>query len=221
MAETALYNRDHPNGYIASGNTYESDKQKVCLFHHPHYTKFPVNFPSNMNQSTVNASTSSTFIPTSLLAQAQKCITTLMSKESGNRNKNNNPTPVLRYDQDWKKSGPPPRITESTWQSFNTIPEKEDPCSSVNFGIIVWYLNGEINYLDFTDKNHNVKNSRYQIIGAYSSAVLGEDLFDPWLLRLAKIVQQLWRIEEYASDAIFLHLASAKSVQQLVQLVNP
>ena len=46
-------------------------------------------------------------------------------------------------------------------------------------------------------------------------------MFDPWLLRIAKIVQQLCRIEYYASDAIVLHLASAKSVRQLVQLENP
>ena len=29
-----------------------------------------------------------------------------------------------------------------------------------NFGIIVWYLNGEINYLTLTETNHNVKNAR-------------------------------------------------------------
>ena len=28
-----------------------------------------------------------------------------------------------------------------------------------NFGIIVRYLNGQINYLDFTDTKHNVKNA--------------------------------------------------------------
>ena len=66
-----------------------------------------------------------------------------------------------------------------------------------------------------------MKNTRYQLIGASSYAVLGENVFDPWLLRLAKILQQLLRIEEYASDVIFLYLASAKSVRQLVQLENP
>ena len=66
-----------------------------------------------------------------------------------------------------------------------------------------------------------MKNARYQLIGASSAAVLGENVFDPWLLRLANIVQQLWRIEDYESEAIFLHLASAKSVRQLVQLENP
>ena len=90
-----------------------------------------------------------------------------------------------------------------------------------NFGIIVRYLSGDINYLSLMDTNHNVKNARYQIIGASSADVLGENVFDPWLLRLAKIVQQLWRIEEYASDAIVLHLASAKSVRQLVRLEKP
>ena len=85
-----------------------------------------------------------------------------------------------------------------------------------NFGIIVQYLNDEINYLALTDTNQKVKNARYQIIGTSSDGVLGENVFEPWLLRLANIVQQLWRIEDYASDAIFLHLASAKSVWKLV-----
>ena len=44
MTETALYNRDYPNREIASGNPYESYKHKVCLFQHPHYNKFLVNF---------------------------------------------------------------------------------------------------------------------------------------------------------------------------------
>ena len=104
----------------------------MCLFHHPHYTKFRVNFPSNMNQSPVNSSTSYNFIPPSLLDQAQKRITTSASQESGNRNRNNNPTPVFRYDQYWKNSGPPPGITEGMCQSFNTLPEKEDHCYGLN-----------------------------------------------------------------------------------------
>ena len=34
-------------------------------------------------------------------------------------------------------------------------------------------------------------------------------------------MQHLWRIEDYASDAISLHVDSSKSVQRLVQLENP
>ena len=81
-----------------------------------------------------------------------------------------------------------------------------------NFGIIVRYLNGEINYLYLTDKNRNVNNASYQLIGASSAAIPGENVLDPWLLRISKIVQKLWSIEDYASDVIFLHLASAKSI---------
>ena len=82
-----------------------------------------------------------------------------------------------------------------------------------NFGIIVRCLNGDINYLALMDTNHNMKNARYQLIGASSAAVLGENVFDSWLSRLAKILQQLWRIEDYVSGAIFLHIASAKIVR--------
>ena len=80
----------------------------------------------------MNSSTSSNFMPSSLLDQVQKRITTSAYQESGDSNKNNNPTPVFRYDQDWKKSGPPPGITEVTWHSFNTLPEKEDHCAGMN-----------------------------------------------------------------------------------------
>ena len=86
-------------------------------------------------------------------------------------------------------------------------------------GIIVRYLNGKINYLALTEKNNNVKNTRYQLIGASYYAVLGENVFDPWLLRLAKILQQLLRIEEYASDVIFLYLPTL-SVNGVFEVVR-
>ena len=124
MLDTALYNRYYPNRYIASKNPYEYDKKKVCLFYHSHHIKFRVKFLSNTNQSPVNEITYFTFVPPSLLAQAQKRITTSSSEESGDSNRNKNPTPVFYYDQEWKKSGPPTGVTERLWHSFNVLQEK-------------------------------------------------------------------------------------------------
>ena len=87
-----------------------------------------------------------------------------------------------------------------------------------NLLLTIRYLNSEINYVALADTNHNVKNARYQMIGGSSPAVFGCFVFDPWLLKLAKISQKLWRVEDYASDAIVLRLASAETVQKLVLL---
>ena len=43
-------------------------------------------------------------------------------------------------------------------------------------------------------------------------------MFDPWLLKLVKISQKLWRIKDYTSDAIVLKLASYDTVQKLITL---
>ena len=34
-----------------------------------------------------------------------------------------------------------------------------------NLILIIQYLNGEINYLELVDTNHNIKNLRYQLLG--------------------------------------------------------
>ena len=87
-----------------------------------------------------------------------------------------------------------------------------------NLLLTIRYLNSEINYVALADTNHNVKNARYQMIGGSSPAFFGCFVFDPWLLKLAKISQKLWRVEDYASNAFVLRLASAETVQKLVLL---
>jgi hypothetical protein len=81
------------------------------------------------------------------------------------------------------------------------------------------YIDGKINYvLLMPDTNHNVKNSRYQLFGGSSPASIGAYGFYPALIRLAKVNQKLWRVEDFASDAVLLKLASIDTIQKLHNL---
>lgn len=84
-----------------------------------------------------------------------------------------------------------------------------------NLRVMTGFLSGNVNYVSLPDTNHNVKNLRYQLIGGSSCAVIGSYVFDPWYLKLAGIHQKLWRIDDFASDAVVLSLASAKTIQRL------
>jgi hypothetical protein len=80
------------------------------------------------------------------------------------------------------------------------------------------YLQGKSNQLSFPDTNHNVKNCRYQMIGGSCAAVLGMFCFDPWSLKIAGVAQELIRIDDFASDAVVLRLASANTITKVVDL---
>ena len=45
--------------------------------------------------------------------------------------------------------------------------------------------------------------------------MFGHYVFDPWYLKLAGVSQKLWRITDFASDAVVLSLASVKTMQAL------
>jgi hypothetical protein len=81
---------------------------------------------------------------------------------------------------------------------------------------MVEFLSSSMNYVSLLDANHNVKNTRYQLIGGSSCAVIGSYVLDPWYLKMANIHQNLWRIDDYASDAVVLLLASVKTIQALL-----
>ena len=80
------------------------------------------------------------------------------------------------------------------------------------------YLDGKKNYISLPDTNHNVKNSRYQLIGGSSAATIGSFVFDPWLLKEAGVAKELIRVEDYASDVCVLRLASASTVKKIIDL---
>jgi hypothetical protein len=72
-----------------------------------------------------------------------------------------------------------------------------------------------MNYVSLPNTYHNVKNARYQLIGGSSCAVIGSYVLGRWYLKMADIHQKLWRIDDYASDAVVLSLASVKTTQAL------
>jgi hypothetical protein len=84
-----------------------------------------------------------------------------------------------------------------------------------NLLVMVGFLSDSMNYVSLPDTNHNVKNTRYQLIGGLSCAVIGSYVLDPWYLKMANIHQKLWRIDDYASDIVVLLLASVKTIQSL------
>jgi len=71
------------------------------------------------------------------------------------------------------------------------------------------------------DPNHNAKNNRYQILGGSSAASIGQYIFDPHLLVQAGVASELIRINDYASDALVLRLASHQTLQKLYKLDSP
>eukprot|EP00956_Cyclotella_meneghiniana_P010341 scaffold14318_cov102-Cyclotella_meneghiniana.AAC.1 len=89
-----------------------------------------------------------------------------------------------------------------------------------NYDQIGKYLTGETNQLSFPDPNHNVKNYRYQEIGGsgFVPAVIGNFIFDVMLLKMAGVPRELLRIDDFASDAIVLRLASHSTVGKLLDL---
>jgi hypothetical protein len=89
-----------------------------------------------------------------------------------------------------------------------------------NYDQIGKYLKGETNQLSFPDTNHNVKNYRYQEIGGsgFVPAVIGNFIFDVMLLKMAGVPRELLRIDDFASDAIVLRLASHSTVGKLLDL---
>ena len=81
-------------------------------------------------------------------------------------------------------------------------------------------MSGLIRYSRHTDPNHKVKNGWYQImIGGNNPKTIGVILVDTGALCEAKILQELWRVKNYASDLLVLKLASAETVTALMRLL--
>ena len=85
-----------------------------------------------------------------------------------------------------------------------------------NLDLILQYLQGENNSTSVTDPNRNIKNSRYQLLGGSSHASIGRYFFDTWMLKQAGIAQLLWWIEDFASDASPMQLASVSRITKLL-----
>ena len=62
------------------------------------------------------------------------------------------------------------------------------------------YLDEEHGHVSLPDTNHDIKNSRYQLIGGSSPAVLGRYCFDPWLIKVDGVCKELYRIDNYVKQ---------------------
>ena len=75
---------------------------------------------------------------------------------------------------------------------------------------MIMYLDGKTNTSLLPDLLYNIKGSRGQSIGGLSPASIGMFVFDPWMLKMAGITKELYRIDDYASDALPMKLASTE-----------
>ena len=80
------------------------------------------------------------------------------------------------------------------------------------------YFQGHWNILATIDTNRNVNSYRYHIIGASCAAIMGSYVLDPWLLDMDGVSNELWRIQDYASDLLVLHIDSTRTIKKLVNL---
>eukprot|EP00978_Attheya_sp_CCMP212_P000272 scaffold503_cov71-Attheya_sp.AAC.2 len=49
---------------------------------------------------------------------------------------------------------------------------------------------------------------------------MGQYVLDPWILKLAGVPQELWRIQDYASDLLVLRLASGVTLEKVSLVEN-
>jgi hypothetical protein len=83
---------------------------------------------------------------------------------------------------------------------------------------IASYLDGESEHLGGTDANHNAKSMRGQaLVGGTQICVLGTHYIDAGLIKVAGLPVDLWRIRDYASDALVLKLCSHTTVFKITE----
>ena len=75
-----------------------------------------------------------------------------------------------------------------------------------NKALTLAYLEGDKNQISLPDTNHNVKNSRYQLLGGSSPASIGHFTFDPWMLMHVGIAIELIRVDQWAHNEFPLRL---------------
>jgi hypothetical protein len=83
------------------------------------------------------------------------------------------------------------------------------------------FLRGRQSHSSHTDTNHNVKNSRYQlVIGGNTPSIIGPYVVDPGLLKKADIPNDLYRVKDFACDLLVLRLTSAETMEQILKVPN-
>jgi hypothetical protein len=90
-----------------------------------------------------------------------------------------------------------------------------------NSAAVKAYLSGCQDWISLTDPNHDVKNHRYQLIGGSSPASRRYFVFDSFLLKLAGVAKELICIEDFASDALPMQLASISTIRRVIEFGAP
>ena len=85
---------------------------------------------------------------------------------------------------------------------------------------ILDFLYGRKNYVMLTYVNHNSKSLRYQLCGGSCVTTIGHHVLDADLLRVAGVTNELFRVQDFASDASVLRLFSSSSIQKLSNVLS-
>lgn len=91
---------------------------------------------------------------------------------------------------------------------------ENNKCLNIN------YLEGKSNTLALPDNKHNNKNARGQVVTGTSPCSLGSYVLDPWMLKLAEVVREHYRIEDWASDTVVERLCSSDTIVKLLNALQ-
>ena len=80
-------------------------------------------------------------------------------------------------------------------------------------------MNGTTNSVVMTDCNHATKNLRSQLVLGTTIVSGGNAIFDVGILSLAGVPQELYRVNDYASDVLVLKLCSSATINKLLNLL--
>ncbi len=91
---------------------------------------------------------------------------------------------------------------------------ENNKCPNIN------YLEGKSNTLSLPDNKHNNKNARGQVVTGTSPCSLGSYVLDPWMLKLAEVVREHYRIKDWASDTVVERLCSSDTIVKLLNALQ-
>ena len=90
-----------------------------------------------------------------------------------------------------------------------------------NLSVALLYLDGKTNCASLPDTNHNVKCARGHLVGGASPSSIGMYVVDPCMFKISGVTTDHFRIQDFASDALPLRLASCETVSKLISCNFP
>ena len=68
------------------------------------------------------------------------------------------------------------------------------------------FLKVNSNIIGVVDTNNNINKSLYQMISGSWDNLIDQYVLDPYILKLAGVLQELWIIQVYSSNIIVLRI---------------